>query len=72
MFHAELEIPVKSVDQALISRQCFKGNGINEISSILCHKYMYFRSCFYQGTCQIGDLICGNAAGHSKEYCFSF
>ena len=41
MLHLKLEIPVKGIHQTFVSGQGFKGHGLNEAGSILCHQHMY-------------------------------
>src|SRR5699024_675528 len=72
MFHIVLNVPVESIDQALISRQSLKSNGINEVLCVFCHQHMYVCMKLFQGAGKGSDLVCGNASCHCQHNCFTF
>ena len=72
MLYLELKIPVKGIYQAFISRKGLKGDGINEIHRVFCHKHVYLRMKLHQGAGQICCLIGRDASCHSQKNGLSF
>ena len=72
MFHIILKIPVKCIDNAFVVGQCLEGNRVNKVRRILCHQYMHIAVKLCEHTGEIGNLVCGNAAGYSEYDCLSF
>ena len=72
MLHGELEIPVEGIDEAFVTGEGLKGDGVNEICGVGGHKHMHVAVQLFQHTGKIRDFIGGNAAGNAKKNSFSF
>ena len=71
MLHTVLKIPVKSINQALISRKCFKCNGIDKIDRILCHQDMNICMKLLKRAGKGCRFIRSNASRYSQKNCLS-
>ena len=72
MLHLKLKVPVKGVNQALLSGKGFKGRWGDEICCILCHDDPHIGVLLHQHAGQVCDLVGCDTAAHTQHYGFSF
>ena len=68
VFYLKLEVAVKGIYETFVSRQTFKGDGIDKICGILGHQNMDMASLLVKSTGQIGGFVRGNSTGDAQQY----